>query len=516
MEKPKKKLTVQHMPSRLLSQEANAKFFNLLEAKTQALCTAFVNVVMSKPPERPEWKPFRTGVATLIKDHTRKSYYIQIYDLVDWAKAREEELKKGSTYHVSLPTFHQLETSTGKAMGLKFSLEKEAKTFAQIARDITMTGHYKSDGPSLTANASDEISTGGTPGERTTTATLTLPRPPPAKKTSTLSRPQRPKSMHREAPKSPPPPPPPSLNRNPVTTVPIKAPPPSPPTPPRPKVPSPQSLPSTPVNRDAPALIAGPFPGHSLVPSSPGLTTDTLDRKKPTKKITKEMIGVPTNFQHVSHFGFDPEFNFDSQLIQETMSELVKRTSATCPTASSPPPSNTLPSNPPPPNPPPSNPPPPNPPPSNPPCLNPPPSNPPQPPGNRNPVCSPASDASPPKPEEAALIVSSEPSREKEQTSVCEKPRTGALEALPTSAETPLVTQVNDAMHYDTKLVEEVAVQETAEGNKPETQAILLSEEPVHKAASDTPMKLEEVTWKRHFIAQMFVIPLLNVIVTLK
>ncbi|XP_066984660.1 proteoglycan 4-like isoform X2 [Macrobrachium rosenbergii] len=475
-------------------------------------------------------------------------------------------------------------------MGLKFSLEKEAKTFAQIARDITITGHYKSDSSSLTVNTNDKTSTGDASENRTTTS---APPPPPAKKATTLSRPPRPKSMYREAPKSPPPPPPPSANsRNPVilvkttesgpATVPSKASLPSPPTPPPPKVPHPQSLPSTPVNKDAPALITGTFPLQPSVPSSPGPTA-TLDRKKLNKKITKDMIGVPTNFQHVSHVGFDPDFNFDSQKIQDTfqMSEPSRKTNAarappSNPTTSNPPPSNPPPSNPPTSNPPtsnpptsnpppsnpttsnplpsnpptsnpplsnpppsnpptsnpptsnspPSNPPTSNPPPSNPPNTNPPPihpipilpfqsspsnpplpihplpilpfqtthfqsspSNPPPPPGNRNPVRSPASDASPPQPKEAVSTVSAEPSRGKEQTSVCEEPRDGGPEAPSSSAATPSATpsatQVNDAIHCDTE-PEEVAAKGTAGGNESETQAKLLLEESAHKAALDT------------------------------
>ncbi|XP_068249767.1 uncharacterized protein [Palaemon carinicauda] len=384
MEERKMKHQVQHAPSQMLSQDANTKFFTLLEAKTQALCAAFVSVVISKPPERPDWKPYRSGIAALIKDHNRKSYYVQIYDIVDWEKVREEELTKGTPYHVSLPNFHQFEASKGKAMGLKFSLEKEAKTFAQIARDITMTGHYKDS--SLFINSNDRRSTGDASDVKT------IPTAPPPLRTNqnqTLPRLKRPKSMLREAPKSPPPPPPSSTKNVTSSSSPL----PSPPEPPPPRSTGITSLPSTPVNKNAPLSVSGPLPLQSPVTTAPPLPA-TLNRKK---KITKDMIGVPTNFQHVCHIGFDPEVTLDDKMLKDMMNEPIMRPNA----------SRHLPA-------------------------------PPPPPDNKGLTSLPVSQALPPRQEEAAIVdLDEHSSKEEEETPVCEETSNRSLAHLPVSQASP-------------------------------------------------------------------------------
>ena len=51
-------------------------------------------------------------------------------------------------------------------------------------------------------------------------------------------------------------------------------------------------------------------------PSSANLNKEKKDKKKDKKKkLTKDDIGTPTNFKHVSHVGWDPNIGLDVSVV---------------------------------------------------------------------------------------------------------------------------------------------------------------------------------------------------------
>ncbi|KAK7073617.1 hypothetical protein SK128_012807, partial [Halocaridina rubra] len=289
----KKKSSTEHQPSILLSKEANTKIFSLLEPKTQALSTAVVTVVISRPPKHPEWRQFRTGVAVLIKDYARKSYYVQIYDIVDWERLREEELIKGTAYHASLPKFHQFEAEKGQTMGLKFASEDEARKFAEIARIITMTGLYKTDGgPPSPIPKSEEKKSHQKKDKCVGTEVISE-----SEQNHSSAAPPPPSSSTRRGSLLPPPPPP-QVKKDQQQTATLPA-------------------PLEALNTDA-SSHTSPRPSSSAPTTSYSSPNESnLNEKRPKcKRLTKDMISNPTDFKHLYHVGFQCEAPIDEKALR--------------------------------------------------------------------------------------------------------------------------------------------------------------------------------------------------------
>ncbi|XP_045623822.2 uncharacterized protein [Procambarus clarkii] len=293
----------EHRSSSVLSHEANLRIFALLGSKAQAVSTGVVTVMGADPPEHTTWHPLHTGVVTLTKDYARKAYFLQVYDLVEWQRVQEVEVTKGARYLCSSPLFHQL-PAQGRMLGLKFASEVDAREFAAAAALVVAgAAPRKPEGrppPSpkeKTALTQEKKQLAETNHLDTNGAAGVAPlrdQLPHKQRQGTKTRKERqPEQLHKQA-KPPPPQPPP----HPPPQSPPHPPPPSPPRPPPQSPPQPPpSPPQSPRPQQTPQLCFPPQPGDKMT---------TLDRKRTWKKLTKDMISSPTNFQHLYHVGFDP------------------------------------------------------------------------------------------------------------------------------------------------------------------------------------------------------------------
>lgn len=67
--------------SRVLTNEEHSRFFRLLGDHCVTLATGVVQLYNSDPKERPQWIKKAAGVAGFIKDYSRHSFYIRLYDI---------------------------------------------------------------------------------------------------------------------------------------------------------------------------------------------------------------------------------------------------------------------------------------------------------------------------------------------------------------------------------------------------------------------------------------------------
>ncbi|CAL4124584.1 unnamed protein product, partial [Meganyctiphanes norvegica] len=93
----------------LLSREENEALFKLLGPRCQTLATAVVQLFGTEAPHHNSWIKRHCGVATFTKDNNRRSYYIQVYDIVAGEKRFEQELYNQFQYSCDRNFFHQFE-----------------------------------------------------------------------------------------------------------------------------------------------------------------------------------------------------------------------------------------------------------------------------------------------------------------------------------------------------------------------------------------------------------------------
>ncbi|XP_045623813.2 actin nucleation-promoting factor WASL isoform X1 [Procambarus clarkii] len=117
-------------PSTLLGRDENETIFRLLGTRCQTLSTAVVQVFGTDGPHHNVWRKRHFGVATFTKDNVRRSYYIQVYDIVAAKRVFEQELYNQFNYTASMPFFHQFEAED-QMIGLNFADEGEANAFNQ-------------------------------------------------------------------------------------------------------------------------------------------------------------------------------------------------------------------------------------------------------------------------------------------------------------------------------------------------------------------------------------------------
>ncbi|KAK7080960.1 hypothetical protein SK128_011306, partial [Halocaridina rubra] len=129
-----RKSPVVNKASILLSREENDVVFKLLGPRCQTLITAVVQVYGTDGPHHNVWRKRYCGVVTFTKDNVRRSYYIQVYDVIGGSRVFEQELYNQFTYSASLPYFHQFEAEE-QMIGLNFADDGEANQFNQAIRE---------------------------------------------------------------------------------------------------------------------------------------------------------------------------------------------------------------------------------------------------------------------------------------------------------------------------------------------------------------------------------------------
>ncbi|XP_077645787.1 actin nucleation-promoting factor WAS [Lonchura striata] len=126
-----------NVPSELLREQENLRIFELLGRKCVTLVTAVVQLVVAEPGGVPggpggvpggSWSLRGCGVACLVRDSPRRSYFIRIFRLPAGELWWEQELQGGMGYKTPTPFFHTFVSHEGWA-GLNFASEAEAAAF---------------------------------------------------------------------------------------------------------------------------------------------------------------------------------------------------------------------------------------------------------------------------------------------------------------------------------------------------------------------------------------------------
>lgn len=131
---------IQNQPSAMLNNSQNKRLFELLSPRCVTMASAVVQVYFAEAPSYNRWVKRYCGVATLVRDSNKKSYYIRIYDLKNNVHLWEQELYKEFQYKSPKPFFHSFEADSCMA-GLNFADELEARTFQNAVNDKLQNRH---------------------------------------------------------------------------------------------------------------------------------------------------------------------------------------------------------------------------------------------------------------------------------------------------------------------------------------------------------------------------------------
>ncbi|KAM7081604.1 LOW QUALITY PROTEIN: actin nucleation-promoting factor WAS [Ciconia maguari] len=282
-----------NVPSGLLQQQENLRLFDLLGRKCVTLATAVVQLVVAEPGARGgPWAKRGCGVACLVRDSPRRSYFIRLYCLAAGSLWWEQELHGEMGYAAPTPFFHTFASHEGRA-GLNFADEGEAAAFEGTVQERLRRRQQR---------AGEHTAPHSAPGQPPS-----VPWGSPPLTLSPLSPPEK---------RQLPPPPPPgderrgSLPRAPMATTDGSAPP----------------LPAVPIaNPDITASRYRGLPSPTGSTAGPTASPTAGEQKKGRKKISKADIGAPSGFKHVGHIGWDPNNGFDVAALDPALRALFAR-----------------------------------------------------------------------------------------------------------------------------------------------------------------------------------------------
>ncbi|XP_076217023.1 LOW QUALITY PROTEIN: actin nucleation-promoting factor WAS, partial [Aptenodytes patagonicus] len=122
-------------PSGLLQQQENLRLFELLGRKCVTLATAVAQLVVAEPGgPGGAWAKRGCGVACLVRDSPRRSYFIRLYCLAAGSLWWEQELHGEMGYAAPTPFFHTFASHEGRA-GLNFADDGEAAAFEGLVQE---------------------------------------------------------------------------------------------------------------------------------------------------------------------------------------------------------------------------------------------------------------------------------------------------------------------------------------------------------------------------------------------
>ncbi|XP_064331494.1 actin nucleation-promoting factor WAS isoform X2 [Phalacrocorax carbo] len=248
-----------NVPSGLLQQQENLQLFELLGRKCVTLATAVVQLVVAEPGRG--WAKRGCGVACLVRDSPRRSYFIRLYGLAAGSLQWEQELHGEMGYAAPTPFFHTFVSHEGQA-GLNFADDGEAAAFEGVVQDRLRRRQQRAE-------------------------KRQLPPPPP------------PGDERRG-----------SLPRAPTASADSSA-------PPLPAVPI--------ANPDITASRYRGLPSPTGPTAGPAASPTAGEQKKGRKKISKADIGAPSGFKHVGHIGWDPNNGFDVAALDPALRALFAR-----------------------------------------------------------------------------------------------------------------------------------------------------------------------------------------------
>ena len=101
--------------------------------KNQSLYLAVVELDLSDTVGCVTWVKSCTGIISLTKEYSRKSYFIQIFDMDLYQKAWEQELYPELEYNSQNFFFHTF-GAENNLVGLSFADDKEGKNFLSVVQ----------------------------------------------------------------------------------------------------------------------------------------------------------------------------------------------------------------------------------------------------------------------------------------------------------------------------------------------------------------------------------------------
>ncbi|XP_069630063.1 LOW QUALITY PROTEIN: actin nucleation-promoting factor WAS [Haliaeetus albicilla] len=253
-----------NVPSGLLQQQENLRLFELLGRKCVTLATAVAQLVVAElGGPGGAWAKRGCGVACLVRDSPRRSYFIRLYCLPAGSLWWEQELHGEMGYAAPTPFFHTFASHEGRA-GLNFADEGEAAAFEGLVQERLRRRQQRAEKRQLP------------------------PPPPPGDERCG------------------------SLTRTPSATSDGSA-------PPVPAVPI--------ANPDITASRYRGLPPPTAGPPSVGTPppVGSEQKKGGRKKISKADIGAPSGFKHVGHIGWDPNNGFDVAALDPALRALFSR-----------------------------------------------------------------------------------------------------------------------------------------------------------------------------------------------
>ncbi|XP_015126138.1 neural Wiskott-Aldrich syndrome protein [Diachasma alloeum] len=119
------KSTKDHRGCVLLSSEENEEIYRLIGNRCQCLAAGVIQLYLTEPPAHREWIKKNTGVITLIRDTSKRSYFLRLYCLQRKAMLWEQELYNSMSYNAPMTYFHTFEGEDCMA-AFNFANETEA------------------------------------------------------------------------------------------------------------------------------------------------------------------------------------------------------------------------------------------------------------------------------------------------------------------------------------------------------------------------------------------------------
>ncbi|XP_047245409.1 WASP like actin nucleation promoting factor b isoform X2 [Girardinichthys multiradiatus] len=121
--------------SLLISPQDNEILFNHLGKKCTTMSSGVVQVFTAD--RNGSWNRRCCGVACLVKDNIRRSYFIRVLDIREGKTMFEQELYTGFTDNLQRPYFITFAGDTCQ-VGLNFSSEEESKRFDAALTEVTV------------------------------------------------------------------------------------------------------------------------------------------------------------------------------------------------------------------------------------------------------------------------------------------------------------------------------------------------------------------------------------------
>lgn len=227
--------------SSLLSAEENEQLFQLLGTKKFTQSTGVAQIFATEPPAHSKWVKLYTGVLCFVKDHGRKSYFMQMYCLDRNELIWEHEVYEPFIINMSRTYLLSFEGSDRIFM-FNFVSEEEAKDYLQAARNLMTKRMKRQEERSRRTTRPLDQSTMKSSKDEDDTVTLR-------------------KTKH--------------------------------------------SITTTPTKHNIYTVQPQQKTVHAITTNNYNTKKDNDKKKKTRKVVTKADIGTPTGFTHVTHVGWD-------------------------------------------------------------------------------------------------------------------------------------------------------------------------------------------------------------------